>query len=80
MMGRDLINTAKKSVNIIPIIEDARYQKKYRILFGMVDEVFDDVAQPDQACILAVNAHHFLKNGGHVVICMKANCFSDWCL
>lgn len=30
------------------IIEDARHPNKYRMLVGMVDVVFADVAQPDQ--------------------------------
>ena len=40
---------------------------------GMVDVVFADVAQPDQARIVAINAHHFLKNQGHFVISIKAS-------
>ena len=43
--GRDLINMAKKRVNVIPIIEDARHPQKYRMLVGMVDVIFADVAQ-----------------------------------
>ena len=39
----------------------------------MVDTIFADVAQPDQARILALNAHHFLKNGGHFVISIKVS-------
>ena len=39
----------------------------------MVDVVFADVAQPDQARIVAINAHHFLKNQGHFVISIKAS-------
>ncbi|KAL8049626.1 hypothetical protein ABFX02_06G031700 [Erythranthe guttata] len=50
--GRDLVNLAKKRTNIIPIIEDARYPGKYRMLVGMVDVIFSDVAQPDQVCFL----------------------------
>lgn len=69
--GRDLLNVAKKRTNIIPIIEDARHPHKYRMLVGMVDTVFADVAQPDQARIVAINAHNFLKNGGHFVISIK---------
>ena len=38
---------------------------------GMVDTIFADVAQPDQARIVAINAHNFLKNGGHFVISIK---------
>ncbi|CAL1545444.1 unnamed protein product [Lymnaea stagnalis] len=75
--GRDLLNVAKKRTNIIPIIEDARHPHKYRMLVGMVDVIFADVAQPDQARIVAVNAHSFLKNGGFIVISIKANCIDS---
>ena len=37
----------------------------------MVDTIFADVAQPDQARIVALNAQYFLKNGGHFVISIK---------
>ncbi|XP_045532963.1 rRNA 2'-O-methyltransferase fibrillarin [Pieris brassicae] len=75
--GRDLINVAKKRTNIIPIIEDARHPLKYRMLVGMVDVIFADVAQPDQARIVSLNAQHFLKNGGHFVISIKASCIDS---
>merc|ERR1712029_483700 len=75
--GRDLINLAKKRTNIIPIVEDARHPQKYRMLVGMVDVVFSDVAQPDQARIVALNSQYFLKNGGHFVISIKANCIDS---
>ena len=32
------------------------------MLLSIVDVIFADVAQPDQARIVALNAHHFLKN------------------
>lgn len=59
------------------IVEDARHPNKYRMLLSMVDVVFADVAQPDQARIVALNAHHFLKNGGHAVISIKASCIDS---
>ena len=37
----------------------------------MVDVIFADVAQPDQARIVSINAQHFLKNQGHFVISIK---------
>jgi len=61
--GRDLVNMAKKRTNVIPIIEDARHPQKYRMLVGMCDVMFADVAQPDQARIFALNAQYFLKVG-----------------
>ena len=75
--GRDLLNVAKSRTNIIPIIEDARHPLKYRMLVGMVDCVFADIAQPDQARIVALNSSYFLKNGGHTVIAIKASCIDS---
>ena len=72
--GRDLINMAKKRTNVVPIVEDARMPLKYRMLVGMVDVIFADVAQPDQSRIVALNASYFLKVGGHFVISIKASC------
>jgi len=75
--GRDLINMATHRTNVIPIIEDARHPLKYRMLVGMVDCIFADVAQPDQARIVGINAHLFLKVGGGVVVSIKANCIDS---
>lgn len=75
--GRDLINMAKKRPNVVPIVEDARMPLKYRMLVGMVDVVFADVAQPDQARIVALNSSYFLKVGGHFIISIKASCIDS---
>lgn len=75
--GRDLVNLAKKRTNIVPIIEDARHPAKYRMLVGMVDVIFADVAQPDQARIVGINAQFYLKTGGHYMISIKANCIDS---
>jgi len=75
--GRDLLSVAQRRTNIVPIIEDARHPHKYRMLIGMVDCIFSDVAQPDQARICCLNAQYFLKNGGHLVISIKANCIDS---
>ena len=50
---------------------------RYRMLVPMVDTIFADVAQPDQARIVAINASYFLKTGGHFVISIKANCIDS---
>ncbi|TFK36465.1 Fibrillarin-domain-containing protein [Crucibulum laeve] len=75
--GRDLINMAKKRTNVIPIVEDARLPNKYRMLLSLVDVIFADVAQPDQARIVIHNAQSFLKDGGHVIISIKASCIDS---
>ena len=74
-VGREFVNLAKIRSNIVPIIEDARHPQKYRMLIPtMVDCIFADVAQPDQARIFALNAEYFLKNNGYFMICIKASC------
>ena len=45
------------------------------MLVPMVDTIFADVAQPDQARIVAINASYFLKSGGHFVISIKVSFF-----
>lgn len=75
--GRDLLTVAQKRGNIVPIIEDARHPQKYRMVMSMCDCIFSDVAQPDQARIVALNAHNYLKPGGYVVISIKANCIDS---
>ena len=39
----------------------------------MVDTIFADISQPDQARIAAINGHNFLKTGGHLVVSMKVS-------
>jgi rRNA 2'-O-methyltransferase fibrillarin len=75
--GRDLLNVAKKRTNIEPIIEDVQHPYKYRVLMLMVDTIFADVAQPDQARIVALDAQYFLKNSSHFVISIEANCIDS---
>jgi len=75
--GRDLLSLAKKRSNIIPIIEDARHPFKYRMLLNMVDLIFSDVAQPDQARIISLNASYFLRTGGYFIITIKASCIDS---
>lgn len=76
--GRDLEEMTKRRGNIVPILEDARHPWKYRFLIPkLVDCIFMDVAQPDQARILGLNAEYFLKDGGGFVISIKANCIDS---
>jgi len=39
---------------------------------GKVDDIYCDIAQPEQAKILADNADLFLKNGGWIMLAVKA--------
>ena len=49
----------------------------YRMLLPMVDVIFADVAQPDQARIVGINARLFLKQGGGLLISIKASCIDS---
>jgi len=75
--GRDLVTMAQKRTNVVPIIGDARKPLEYRMLVPMVDCVFADVAQRDQARIIALNCKYFLKYGGQFIISIKANCIDS---
>jgi rRNA 2'-O-methyltransferase fibrillarin len=75
--GRDLLSLAKKRTNIIPIIEDARHPAKYRVFLNLVDLIFSDVAQPDQARIIGINASFFLRTGGYFIVSIKASCIDS---
>jgi len=75
--GRELLNMAKKRTNVVPIIMDARKPQDYRYLVEMVDFVFADVAQPNQAEIMGINCRYFLKNGGHWMIAIKVDTHSS---
>lgn len=59
------------------IIKDAGHPHKHRMLVGKVDTIFADVAQPDQARIVGLNAKNFLKNGCHFFISIKASCIDS---
>ena len=64
-------------ISLLAIVEDARLPNRYRMLLSTVDVIFADVAQPDQARIVIHNAQSFLKDGGHVIISIKASCIDS---
>jgi fibrillarin-like pre-rRNA processing protein len=67
----ELLKKAGKKKNIIPLLEDAHYPEKYGWV-GLVDFVYEDVAQRDQIAILKRNAEVFLKSGGFIAVALKA--------
>lgn len=58
--------------NMSPILADARVPERYSTLVDKVDNVYCDIAQPEQAKILADNADLFLKLNGWVMLAVKA--------
>ena len=55
-----------------PIFGDARFPSRYRSIVPEVDTVYSDVAQPDQARILAENVGVYLKSHGEFLMAVKA--------
>lgn len=70
---RELVNNlCAYRTNITPILEDARIPEKYAIFLEKVDDIYCDIAQPEQAKILANNAELFLKHGGWTMLAVKS--------
>jgi len=70
---RELVdNVCTHRFNMSPILADARTPEQYASLVGKVENVYCDVAQPQQAKILADNADRFLKSAGWIMLAVKA--------
>lgn len=70
---RELIsNVCAYRPNMSPILADARFAENYRMLVETVDDIYCDIAQPEQARILADNADMFLASGGHIMLAIKS--------
>jgi fibrillarin-like pre-rRNA processing protein len=71
---RDLVdNVCAYRMNMSPILEDARLPQKYAMFIrGKVDDIYCDIAQPEQAKVLADNADQFLRDSGWVMLAVKA--------
>lgn len=70
---RELVNNVCNfRKRVIPILADARFPKHYRIFVEKVDGIYCDIAQPEQARILADNADIFLKKEGWAMLAIKA--------
>jgi fibrillarin-like pre-rRNA processing protein len=71
---RDLINNViAYRTNMSPFLEDARLPQRYAMFIqGKVDDIYCDVAQPEQAKVLADNADLLLKPDGWIMFAVKA--------
>jgi fibrillarin-like pre-rRNA processing protein len=69
---RDLVNNVCAfRMNMSPILADARLPERYSLLVEKVDDVYCDIAQPEQAKILADNADQHLKAHGWIMLAVK---------
>lgn len=71
---RELVdNVCAFRLNMVPILEDARFPERYTMFVtGKVDDIYCDIAQVEQARILAANASVFLKKDGWIMLAVKA--------
>ena len=71
-VARDFLDrVASHRSNIIPILQDARKPKEYFSVFGKVDVVYVDIAQPDQTNIAIENCKMYLKKEGYFFLVIK---------
>jgi len=70
---RELVNNVCAfRLNMSPILADARVPERYSMLVEKVDDVYCDIAQPEQARVLADNIDLFLVDGGWIMLAIKA--------
>jgi fibrillarin-like pre-rRNA processing protein len=67
---QDLLVVARRRENVVPVMADAARPEHYAPLVEMVDLLYQDVAQPNQAAI-AIRNSVFLKKGGVLVLMLK---------
>ncbi len=70
--ARELISRLSDRTNVFPILADARSPLTYRLIVSRVDVVYCDVAQPEQARLMADNSDMFLRGGGSALLAVKA--------
>lgn len=70
---RDLVdNVCAFRMNMSPILADARFPERYSALLEKVEVMYCDIAQPEQAKVLADNADSFLKDNGWIMLAVKS--------
>ncbi len=71
--AQDLIVLSEERENIVPIVDDARHPNRYAsFLMGIIDVVYQDIAQVNQARILYDNLRTFCSYGAWGMIAVKA--------
>ena len=71
-VARELIErVVKHRRNVVPIVADARHPRLYPSIYGKVDLVYCDIAQPDQTEIAVENCKIYLKSEGKLLLVVK---------
>lgn len=69
---KKLLSLCRIRKNIIPIMNDAYHQEKYESIVPIVDFIYQDISQRNQAEIFVINIKKFLKKEGQGVIMIKS--------
>jgi len=70
-VARDLVRLSERLKNVVPLVADA-VRPDYGHIVELVDFLYQDIAQPNQAEIAITNAEMFLKTGGYACVMIKA--------
>lgn len=69
---KKLVNLCKNRPNIIPIFEDANHPDRYSSIVNIVDILYQDISQRNQADIFIKNIKNYLKEDGFGIFMVKA--------
>jgi fibrillarin-like pre-rRNA processing protein len=69
---KHLLRLSEKRKNVIPILADANHPDRYSLIVSLVDLVYQDISQRNQAEIFIENINRFLKENGKGIIMVKA--------
>jgi fibrillarin-like pre-rRNA processing protein len=69
---KKLIKVCEKRPNIIPILNDAFHPDRYAVIVPIVDLIYQDISQRNQAEIFIENIKRYLKENGTGIIMVKA--------
>jgi fibrillarin-like pre-rRNA processing protein len=68
----NLLKVSEKRPNIIPILADANHPERYQSIVPVVDFIYQDISQRNQANIFTRNITAYLKSKGFGLIMVKA--------
>jgi len=69
---KSLLKVSEKRPNIIPILVDANHPERYQSIVPLVDFIYQDISQRNQANIFTRNITTYLKSKGFGLIMVKA--------
>lgn len=69
---KKLIQVSNNRKNIIPILEDANHPDRYSSIVPIVDIIYQDISQRNQAEIFIENVKRYLKRNGIGILMVKA--------